>query len=845
MKKIIYLLVFILICYKGNSQTTYPVNQALGAPNTLVTSKGGFKADSSLVIPSFSDTSKANISPYLKKYPGSLIRVQSDLYMRNSTAVRWNKINTDSTGSSGTVTSIYGGYAISTSSDPITISGTVNVDTSVLSGKYLRLTDTSNKWVNSVTKVNDTTINVVKGTSNNNLVIPNYWLRSGNYTYLKTSTDSIGIGTSSPAYKFDISGSLRSTLITRLADDATQVSKVFIGRTPTSGTYTSTIPDLLTINGSYAGGLSFIRPTDFSSMNALSTPDQNTLKIGGGNQNYIDIYPSTSRVARFINSGSYLQMNTTTTLGVSASSINAIELSHPITSTGANSATITSLHIKPTYNQSTFGTGTIRGIYYNPTVTNLNTSPHYAWESTSGGIKFGGMSATTDTTTYKPVGIDASGNLTKMSNWISGGGGGSGTVTSIATGYGLSGGTITTSGTLLVDSATLSSKYLRIVDTTNKWVTSVTQPNDSTIRVVKNSTTSDYVIRTAVAVSATRLVTAVYNNSGSTIAKGSVVYINGAHSSILPTIALAQANAENTSAYTYGLVENDIPTSSSGVVIQSGTITNLNLPTSTYTDGQTLYLSPTVAGGYTTVKPSAPNHYVAIGTITRAHPTFGTIQVAIRNGFQLDEMSDVQIPAVPNDSTLLQFSRVDSLWHAVGITSAIGSNYIKPSDTSVFQRKNIAAYSFQANNTNAAANSTSQYFKDTSGVYTGTPVWTFTGSAPTGATNHSYRWTRMGRVVNLNITLFYGTAGATCTQVVIPLPSDAPTPVEPSGVGAATEFIYPITSSINTSATTIPTLLTRGFMRANAADNGYELILNIATGNSAKIVYANVTYWTP
>lgn len=42
----------------------------------------------------------------------------------------------------------------------------------------------------------------------------------------------------------------------------------------------------------------------------------------------------------------------------------------------------------------------------------------------------------------------------------------SGTVTSVATGYGLSGGTITASGTLLVDSATLSSTYLRRKDST-------------------------------------------------------------------------------------------------------------------------------------------------------------------------------------------------------------------------------------------------------------------------------------------------------------------------------------------------------------------------------------------
>ena len=234
----------------------------------------------------------------------------------------------------------------------------------------------------------------------------------------------------------------------------------------------------------------------------------------------------------------------------------------------------------------------------------------------------------------------------------------------------------------ITDTASMLSKYLRIVDTANKWVSSVTKVNDSTIRVIKDGSTNDITLSTSsVVTSATRLITTVYNKSGATITKGSVIYINGAHSSVLPSIALAKANAEETSAYTYGLVETDITNNNSGTVIQSGTITNLNLPTSTYTDGQTLYLSPTTAGGYTTTKPLAPYHYVAIGTITRAHPNFGTIQIAIRNGFQLDEMSDVKIALVPSDSTLLQFSRVDSLWHDVSPTNAIGTKYIKPSDT--------------------------------------------------------------------------------------------------------------------------------------------------------------------
>jgi len=231
------------------------------------------------------------------------------------------------------------------------------------------------------------------------------------------------------------------------------------------------------------------------------------------------------------------------------------------------------------------------------------------------------------------------------------------------------------------DTASMLNPYLRKIDTTNAFLISVSQPNDSTLSFIKGTTQTSYIIRASTQGTATRLITNVYNNSGATILKGSVVYINGAHSSNLPTIALSKANRESASASTYGLVENDIPDNSPGVVVQVGVLTGLNLPTSTYTDGQTLYLSPTVAGGYSLVKPSAPNHYVAIGTVTRAHPTFGTIQVAIRNGFELDELSDVKIAAVPLDSTLLQFSRVDSLWHDVSITDAIGSRYIKPTDT--------------------------------------------------------------------------------------------------------------------------------------------------------------------
>lgn len=389
--------------------------------------------------------------------------------------------------------------------------------------------------------------------------------------------------------------------------------------------------------------------------------------------------------------------------------------------------------------------------------------------------------------------------------------------------------------------ATLDDIRNNKIDTTGAFLISVSQPNDSTLTFQKGATATSYTIRSSVAGSATRLATSVYNNSGSTIPKGSVIYINGRHSSNLPTIALAQANNEQNSYTTFALVENDITNNSSGIVIQAGNITNLNLPTSNYTDGQVLYLSPTVAGGYTNTKPLAPNHIVKLGTVTRAHPTFGTIELKIENGWQLDELSDVSISAVPADSVLLQFSRVDSLWHDVTVTNAIGNRYIRPADTSVFERKQSAAYTFRANNTNATANMTDQVFRDPAiQTYTGTPTWTGT-TAPSGTNNFTYNWTRIGNLVTLNITLTYGTAGTALTQVLIPLPTDCPTPKEPTGFGAASDFLYPGIAYMSTSLA-LAGANSRAGLRVNAADNGYEVIVAAASGNF-RSVFVTVQYF--
>jgi hypothetical protein len=396
------------------------------------------------------------------------------------------------------------------------------------------------------------------------------------------------------------------------------------------------------------------------------------------------------------------------------------------------------------------------------------------------------------------------------------------------------------------DTASLSNRInlkFNTADTANKWVNSVTGLNDSTIRVIKGATTTDITIRSSATVTAaTRLVTSVYNNTGATIPRGSVVYISGRHSSNLPTIAPAQANNEANSYKTFALVENDITTSNSGTVIQAGNITGLNLPTSSFTDGDIVYLSPTVAGGLTITKPLAPNHICKLGSITRAHPTQGSIEIKIENGWQLDELSDISIPLVPADSVILQFSRVDSLWHDVTINNAIGTRYIRPTDTTALARKQLAAYSFNANATNAAANGSATAFRDTAGTYTGTITWTGT-TAPSGATNHSFRLVQVGRMVTVTIFLVYATNGGGLGQVTLDLPSGAPAVAEPAGLTGANQNMYPVLVWFASSTNALLSNAARGFIRNNATNTANDIIVQMSS-SAVNTAHITVTYYT-
>lgn len=104
----------------------------------------------------------------------------------------------------------------------------------------------------------------------------------------------------------------------------------------------------------------------------------------------------------------------------------------------------------------------------------------------------------------------------------------------------------------------------------------------------------------------------VYNQSGSTIPVGELVYISGSHATT-PTVALAQANSATTLP-AVGFTQYAIPNNSYGQIHVSGT---LAATTTGFSNGDTLYVDPAVAGGLTNVAPNASGQYVQqVGVVT-------------------------------------------------------------------------------------------------------------------------------------------------------------------------------------------------------------------------------------
>ena len=153
-----------------------------------------------------------------------------------------------------------------------------------------------------------------------------------------------------------------------------------------------------------------------------------------------------------------------------------------------------------------------------------------------------------------------------------------------------------------------------------------------------------------------------------------VVLVAGATGQRL-SVKLAKADNDANSAGTLGIVAENIAVNQEGFIVSVGQLTQINttgsLQGETWNDGDLLYLSPTIFGAVTNVKPSAPFHEVRLGYVEYKHAIHGKIYVKIDNGYEIDELHNVDINSPANNEGLF-YNLATLTWQNKTINTALG-----------------------------------------------------------------------------------------------------------------------------------------------------------------------------
>jgi hypothetical protein len=97
MKKSLFILSFLVCASTCFAQGPFPIKQGIGNPNTLLKVNGASKDSLASILATWADTSSANINPYIRFYPGAMIRTLSPAnttWIRNDNATAWIQFST-------------------------------------------------------------------------------------------------------------------------------------------------------------------------------------------------------------------------------------------------------------------------------------------------------------------------------------------------------------------------------------------------------------------------------------------------------------------------------------------------------------------------------------------------------------------------------------------------------------------------------------------------------------------------------------------------------------------------------------------------------------------------------
>jgi hypothetical protein len=147
--------------------------------------------------------------------------------------------------------------------------------------------------------------------------------------------------------------------------------------------------------------------------------------------------------------------------------------------------------------------------------------------------------------------------------------------------------------------------------------------------------------------------------AGVAINKGQAVYVTGADGTNM-IVGLASNASEATSSKTMGLLASTVSINGFANVIAEGLLAGLNTIGATAGDPVWLGTGGNLIYGLLN-KPYAPAHLVFIGIVTRVNANNGEIFVKVQNGFELNEIHDVDLKTTtPINGHILGFD--GTLW---------------------------------------------------------------------------------------------------------------------------------------------------------------------------------------
>jgi hypothetical protein len=177
--------------------------------------------------------------------------------------------------------------------------------------------------------------------------------------------------------------------------------------------------------------------------------------------------------------------------------------------------------------------------------------------------------------------------------------------------------------------------------------------------------------------------------AGVAINKGQAVYVTGADGTNM-IVGLASNATEATSSKTMGLLNATVSVNLFADVITEGLLSGLNTSAATVGDPIWLGTDGNLIYGLAN-KPYAPSHLVFIGIVTRVNANNGEIFVKIQNGFELNEIHDVDLKTTtPINGHLLGFN--GTLWVNKTIAGWLGytpqaqlngTGFVKASGTTI------------------------------------------------------------------------------------------------------------------------------------------------------------------